>query len=122
MAFGQIADHALNLGAGYIGDHTMFYICEMTGKLWLDHDGVLMVTKNILMIAHILGTTCPDFGGYAIWRAVSRIVLYQISVDNLLLLTIYYLNYLNIYCIQFPSLQDTYHVLGAFPLTSSRRD
>ncbi len=41
---------------------TMFYICEMTGRLWSGHDGVLMLMKNIVMIAHILGTTYFGFG------------------------------------------------------------
>lgn len=67
---------ASDLGAGYIGECTMFYICEMAGMILFDHGSGLMLMKKIVMIAHILGT-CSGFGGYAVWRAGSSTVLYQ---------------------------------------------
>ena len=34
MAFGQRANHGIGgLGADYVREYTMFYICEMTGRL-----------------------------------------------------------------------------------------
>ena len=56
---------ASDLGAGYIGERTMFYICETAGLILFDHDSGLMLMKKIVMIAHILGTR-SGFGGHAV--------------------------------------------------------
>ena len=46
MAFGKQRIMVSDLGAGYIGRYTMFYICEMSGKSYFGHDGDLMLMKK----------------------------------------------------------------------------